>query len=774
MAKSKKEPEKDNVTWLGEDVDADLQKKVESYMEPEVEAPKPSTADISETSPTSPSEAGGAPLLPTDKLPDMARNDSKKKVSKIEVKEHIDEDEPASEPVDEPMPEVPTLVTDESGKDIPPDLVPVESENELEEESEELSEQPEPAEEEPETPVKVDEPIEEEEQTEVEEVPDIAPEPEEEPPQKAIPQMAPLPIPLKKAEEGDELGLETPQTSKAVDEIIATEADELLAAEDAKRGVISAEHAPKRPVFGNPFGKLFLKLVKNSRNRKLIVATGILGIAALLATPVTRYYLLNTAGVRSSTSLKIIDDKTSQPLKNVELSLSGKTGKTDSEGHVRLEGIRLGSQKMVIKKPAFAEISQTVTIGWGSNPLGEFRLTPVGSQYSFILTDFLSGKPITKAEVSSGEASARSNEKGEAVLTVPNVEKEEMEVQITADKYRTEKIQISAAKKEQYKVSMSPGRKQAFVSKRSGKFDLYKIDVDGKNEQLVLAGTGIEREDSLAVVSHGKKDIVAFISTRENIRNKDGYLLSTLNIIDLNDNSVTKIAQSERIQIVDWIGDRLVYVKITQGASEADLNRHKLLSYDIESETEKELASTNYFNDVISANGAIYYSPALYQVNGAVGLYKINADGSNKKTVYQKEAWNLFRTNFDKISVSIGQDWFDLNLNTDALTKVGGAPSVLKSRVYVASPEGKRSIWVDERDGKGVLLAYDHETKQDKTLQAQGGIKSPIRWLDEDHVIYRIADGRETADYALSLSGGEPKKIRDVTNTAGIDRWYYY
>jgi hypothetical protein len=26
----------------------------------------------------------------------------------------------------------------------------------------------------------------------------------------------------------------------------------------------------------------------------------------------------------------------------------------------------------------------------------------------------------------------------------------------------------------------------------------------------------------------------------------------------------------------------------------------------------------------------------------------------------------------------------------------------------------------------------------------------------------------------LSLDDGEPVKIRDVTNTDGIDRWYYY
>jgi hypothetical protein len=218
----------------------------------------------------------------------------------------------------------------------------------------------------------------------------------------------------------------------------------------------------------------------------------------------------------------------------------------------------------------------------------------------------------------------------------------------------------------------------------------------------------------------------------------------------------------------------LVYVKITQGASEADTNRHKLMSYNIESASEKELASTNYFNDVVSVNGVIYYSPALYQVNGAVGLYKINADGSNKKTVYNKEVWNLFRTAYDKFSLSIGQDWYELSLGNDEVKKVGGAPSVLKSRVYINSPDQKRSIWVDERDGKSVLLDYEIDTKTDKTLLTESGIKNPIYWLDDSHVVYRVADGNETADYIMSLSGGTPKKIKDVTNTVGIDRWYYF
>ncbi len=250
--------------------------------------------------------------------------------------------------------------------------------------------------------------------------------------------------------------------------------------------------------------------------------------------------------------------------------------------------------------------------------------------------------------------------------------------------------------------------------------------------------------------------------------------MSSLNIVNLDTNEVTKITDSERIQVVDWVGDRLVYVKITQGASEASTGRHKLMSYDIASENSKELASTNYFNDVLVARGAVYYTPAIYKVNGTVGLFKINPDGTNKKTIFDKEVWNLLRTEYDKVNASVGQDWYDLTLSTDGIVKATGAPSVLKSRVYTDGPSNQKSLWVDERDGKGVLVLYDTQAKQEKTIQSQGGLKNPVVWTDGTHVVYRIANGQETADYILSLDGGEPKKIKDVTNVAGVDRWYYY
>ncbi len=564
-------------------------------------------------------------------------------------------------------------------------------------------------------------------------------------------------------------------TSQAIADIMATDSDTLLGIEDKNKKEappLAVEPKKKKSKAKRP--NIFKLLFTKPLYRNSLIAAILLGIGAVAAVPVSRYYMLNAAGVRVSTSLKVLDEKTSLPLKNVEVTVDGKSSKTDGDGNVSLSGIRLGRQEIVVKKPAFAELKKTHVLGWGSNPLGDYRIAPTGIQYSFKLIDWLSERPIAGGEVSYGEAVAKISEKGEAVLTLPAAEETTITVDIKGDNYRIEKQEVKTTAKDQIVVKLVPSKKHVFVSKQSGKYDLYSVDVDGKNEEVLVSGSGVEKPDSLGIALHPKKNMVAYTASRENTRNQDGFVLTTLYMVDLESKEIKKVTQSERIQIIDWIGDRFVYVKVAQGASEATPDRNRLVSYDLESGQEKELASTNYFNDVISAGGALYYSPAQYQVTGSVGLYKINADGSNKKTIFQKEVWNLFRTSFDKLSLSVGQDWYELTLANDSLTKVGGAPSVLKSRVYVPDSDGKRNLWIDERDGKTVLMNYQTATKSEQPLITQSGIRNPVRWLDDGHIIYRVSDGQETADYVYSINGSDPKKIRDVTNTAGIDRWYYF
>lgn len=563
---------------------------------------------------------------------------------------------------------------------------------------------------------------------------------------------------------------EDEQLEVAVDDITKKESDTVLAAEDAE-----LSKAFDKPPAG---WKAKLKDLFDRwwNNKKLRYGT-FAGLGALffllLIIPPTRYFILNSVGVRASMSINVYDDSTHYPLKNVLVTASGQSAKTDSNGLVRLQHVKLGRQDIKIQKRAFAETKKTVTLGWGSNPLGNIDIKPIGTQYTYYLTDWLTGKPIQKGAVSSGEFDANVDKDGKAVLTVDASDEEVLTVTIKSPGYRDEQVKQDLSNKTKSDIKMVSSRKVVFVSKRSGKYDLYKIDADGKNESLVLAGSGNESVD-ITLVSHPTDEVAALVSTRDNVRNKDGYLLSTLTLVDLHNNDTSSVAHSESIQVIGWSGDRLVYVQIAAGASAANAKRQRLISYNYKTNEKTELASGNSFNDLVLIGNNVYYAPGNYYTAGAVNnFYRQNVDGANRTSLLAKEVWNIFRTTYNQLDLSVGQDWYRYKVGDSKADKQGNAPASLYNRIYNDSPDGKHSLWIDERDGKGTLLLYDIEKGTDKVLKQQAGLEVPLRWLDDNTLLYRIHTQQETADYVMNVNGGEAKKVKDVTATHGIGAWYH-
>lgn len=183
-------------------------------------------------------------------------------------------------------------------------------------------------------------------------------------------------------------------TDQAVDDIMVQESDELLEAEDKELAkAFSNEELSFKDKLKNFFSNWW-------HNKKARWAT-IVGLAALLIAtvmiPPSRYFVLNSIGVRGSTSMTVLDESTGQPLKNVKVMLANQTALSDTEGKVTLQHLKLGTQELVVEKHAFAVFNRKLTVGWGSNPIGDITLQPVGSQYAFTVSDFLSGKPIEKS-----------------------------------------------------------------------------------------------------------------------------------------------------------------------------------------------------------------------------------------------------------------------------------------------------------------------------------------------------------------------------------------
>lgn len=553
------------------------------------------------------------------------------------------------------------------------------------------------------------------------------------------------------------------ETDQAVDEILAEESDILLEVDDAM--IDNGE-----PVKSG--GKLHQNLLDTLKRWwaipkvrwGIIIGSGLV-VLALILLPATRYFALNTVGVRAASSMTVVDSGTQLPLKNVQVKIGGASAITDADGKAKLSRVRLGSNKLKVEKRGFAAIEKDVTLGWGSNPLGGFSLTPTGSQYSFTIVDFLSGKAIGKIEASSNEASAISDDKGLIKLTVGGSEEPKLTISIKGESYRTEQLVIDPNDKSNRVVKLVPARKHAFISKRSGKFDIYSIYADGKEEKLVLAGSGKERED-MALVPHATSDTAAFVSTRAGQRNKDGYLLSNLILINTKDNTTSSIVVSERVQILGWSGNHLVYLQVAAGASANDAKRYRLMSYHLLDDTNNELASSNYFNAALLAGNQIYYAPSSASQAGTASLFRVSPSGTSSQSVLAQEVWNILRSSYDHLNLATEKDWYDLALGEKAPTKLSSPPVSQNQRLYIDSPDGKRSVWVDSRDGKGVLISYDTTAKTDKSLRSQSGLGHPVSWLGDKVLVYRVRTDQETADYAINVDGGEPVKLRDVTNAS--------
>ncbi len=575
----------------------------------------------------------------------------------------------------------------------------------------------------------------------------------DDPPPAVPPDLLPAPDPDEQPKGADDTtSFDDDKTDKAIDEIIAKEGDDLLAVQDAaaaKGGVAAKRH-------GGGFWRS-----KWLRSILLLLVIG--GLVAVAAVPSMRYWALNTAGVRSSSSIVIVDNATQLPLKGVHVSLGGQKKDTDSDGKAAFTNLRLGPAQLTITQAGFGSIKRDLVIGWGSNPFGTFALKATGVQFVIEVRDYLSDKPIEGVEATGQQASATSGKDGKITLTLENAVVTQDGIALSKAGYRTDNITLNADLNKPTKATLVPDRKTVFVTKESGKYDLYKSYVDGKNREVLLKATGSENSNiALAMSPDGSR--VAYVSTRDNKHDSGGFLLSSLTLINVENGNITTIAESPQIQLIDWIGSRLIFQ--TGAADSSAQDRYAVVSYNATDNTRLQLATANKLNAVISAKGLIYYAVGADPAKPAIqlGLFKIGPDGKGSQRVFDIELATVLRSTYTSLSVQAEEGtWYTYDLASGAKTQITTPPS-LASRLYADNDGRTKSLWV----GQGKLLMFDVAAGKDTDLAAQSGLAYPVQWLGPTTAVYRVSSGSETADYAVSADGGSPHKIADVAATYGF------
>jgi hypothetical protein len=559
-----------------------------------------------------------------------------------------------------------------------------------------------------------------------------------------------------------------PKTDAAVDDILTKESDQLLAVQDGN--VPHAELPHKQRGFWGKIGHFFAAWWQNKWARWITIIILLAAIVTVSAIPKARYKVLNTVGVRSSASVVVLDNTTQLPLKNVTVTIGDEKSLTNRDGKATFKDLKLGDYQLAIKRIAFASYKQKVTIGWGSNPLGAFKIKATGIQYVLLVTDFISGKPVEGAEVISDEANALSDKNGKIILTVEDTATTKLSVSLNAKGYKSQQLMLDAAIEAPTKVVLVPAAKQVFVSNQSGKYDVYASDLDGQNRKLLLAGTGNEGANiSLVVSPDGTR--AAMVATRDNLRDGDGYLMQALTIIDLARGTSVTVDHAEQLQLIDWIGNRLIYRMTLAGASASNSQRSRIISYNYDTNARVQLANANQFNAVFSTRGFIYYTASSTDPDATMGLFKVKSDGTSRKRLSDDETWTALRTGYNVVSVQTPDGWRSFDIEHETFTKTGQPPTVANVP-FVDNTDATASLWTEQRDGQGTLLLHNNSKNTDKVLVRQDGIAQPIRWVSDDLIIYRVSNTSETADYAVSTKGGQPHKLTDVTATFGFAQIY--
>lgn len=563
-----------------------------------------------------------------------------------------------------------------------------------------------------------------------------------------------------KTEEGTKTEAEI---DKAVDDIVRTESDEAIAEADAKLDAL--KESKDKKTFRDKIKGAFRAWWENKPVRYGTFAALFILFVGTALLPVTRYTMLNLFGVRVSTSMTVIDSQTRLPLKNINVAIQGHTTQSDEDGNVEFNDLKLGSTQLSITKIGYADNVRDIVLGWGSNPIGDQEIIATGEQFTFVLSDWLNGSKITDAEANAGENSAKADEEGKIVLTVGQEDISEVEIYIDAENYRTEKFTASELSDDQVEVKMVSSKKHTFISNRSGEYDLYKIDLDKKNEEILLKSTGKEREVP-AVVNHPTRNLTAFISSRDGDENTDGFVLDGLFLIDVESGETKRIARSEQIQVLGWSGDNLVFWQVVEGTSRANPERSKIISYNERTSERTELAAANYFNDIELINGTVYYAVSSYAVpQSQAKLYSIKIDGEEKETLKDIQTWSIYRTAYNKLLFNTeDQKWFEKLADDEELQEIGQqpAPQALK---FVDSSDGKNTAWVEIRDGKGVLLKSTTEEIKEEQVVTLAGLSEVLYWVNDTSLVFRVISNSETADYLIDFTDNQPIKITDVTAT---------
>jgi hypothetical protein len=289
------------------------------------------------------------------------------------------------------------------------------------------------------------------------------------------------------------------------------------------------------------------------------------------------------------------------------------------------------------------------------NPEADFKidLAPTGRQVPLQVKNKITGKPIVGAVLNVAGTQVKTDEHGEATVVLPP-EKVKQEAVLKAEGFNDQKVTVTVSHLaiKDNTFLLTPAGKLYYLSKRTGKIDVMKADLDGTNASVVLAASGNESDSDTILLASRDWKYLALKSRREG-SNAKVYL------IDTNTDKLTEIDGGEAaVSLVGWSGHQLIFQLQRTNVQLWQNKRSVLKTYNaqtkqlavIEESSGEGLSESDYANSEIQSvhiladrlvYNTVWYSgyASLARLNGKKQtIVSVKPDGSGKQTLKDFDA----------------------------------------------------------------------------------------------------------------------------------------
>ncbi len=525
---------------------------------------------------------------------------------------------------------------------------------------------------------------------------------------------------------------------------------------------------PTEPQGANGSGKVPFKqklkaFLSTKKGRVItIVSAVVLVIAALLIIPATRYGILGVF-IHKDVSLTVLDSVSKKPVSGATVTVGMYSATSDADGVAKVEGVPVGNYKLEVQKKYYEASSQDYNVPVLSVPKDvQPTIKATGRTVTIMVTNKVTGGNVSGATVTVSGSSVTTDSKGAAEIILP-VQQSAQKGTVKAKNYNDADFDLTVTNNDgqKQKVSVAPSGKIYFLSKRTGKIDVMKSDLDGENPEVVVAGTGKESDTETVLLSTTDWKYLALHASRDSDKARL-YLIDTASgkLSTMDDNDVS-------FQLVGWSAHQFVYQSTRSQNLWVD-QRQALKSFNAESGKPTTLDETDgsgtNFSDYASQNIANVYlvgSTAVYTKSWDVAQLAANGDkqssimsvdvsGSGKKSLKDFPITEV--SYFDARLYEPGEIYYraaprDSNKAATFYEYEGGKIAATADTndskfysefyaTYLVSPSTQKTFWYEPRDGKNVAFVGDASGNNGKEIGTSDYI--PYGWYSDDYILFSL------------------------------------